>query len=181
MILHYIELNERVDAFMFPLLSFADVFMSSHPWKSCKTTFVACFEGNAAIHWRGKAHIFMPCLETNQCRPHSHRDRELPSRKSDVDSRGTVLSAFTNSMPCACHMFTIEWGGEWWDQELDYWILNSMFVLEGFATYESGTWVWTALLTPTASLSDSARFSLEAHPEATHSIASLSFCLNPHF
>eukprot|EP00434_Breviolum_minutum_P024888 symbB.v1.2.021981.t1/scaffold1899.1/size238565/17 len=23
-------------------------------------------ESNAAIHWRGKAHIFMPCLETNQ-------------------------------------------------------------------------------------------------------------------
>eukprot|EP00913_Durusdinium_trenchii_P018179 g17080.t1 len=23
-------------------------------------------DSNAAIHWRGKAHIFMPCLEENQ-------------------------------------------------------------------------------------------------------------------
>ena len=70
MILHCIELNEWVDAFMFPLLMFSCLRTHGNHARQC-------FEGNAAIHWRGKAHIFMPCLETNQCRPHSHRDREL--------------------------------------------------------------------------------------------------------
>lgn len=37
--------------------------------------------GNAAIHWRGKAHIFMPCLETNKSCPRGRDETRVESAR----------------------------------------------------------------------------------------------------
>ena len=54
-------------------------------------------------------HIFScPAWRPTSAALTSHGERELASRKCEFDFRRAVFRQFTNSMPSASHMFTIE-------------------------------------------------------------------------
>ncbi len=110
------------------MFSLVHVFIASHRWKymEMREDNLCCMIWRQCRHPLARQSTYFHALLGDQPVPPSRHTERWNWHQENVSLISGVQCldhVYTNSMPSASHMFTIEWGGEWWDQEFHYWIL----------------------------------------------------------